>query len=272
MKETKPKLDPAIAAGRTFMKSPDWESPSPSDQELKKPQPPLFHSPKNEKTLALPRDFSKLNLQANLAQLLNDRKSRRIYSQDKLSIDELAFLLYAAQGVKGRRGKAYASLRTVPSGGARHGFELYLDVRLVEGLEPGLYHYLAQDHSLEYVGPAREDQRLASLSGQTWACQAGVIFYLSAVAYRFEWRYHSFAHRIALIDLGHIGQSLYLAAEALNLGTCGIGAYDQAICDSLFNLDGEEEFIVYAQPVGKVSEQGNSEESIFYGFVQEEGL
>ncbi len=34
------------------------------------------------------------------------------------------------------RSRAYATLRTVPSGGARHAFETYLVVRYVEGLRP----------------------------------------------------------------------------------------------------------------------------------------
>jgi SagB-type dehydrogenase family enzyme len=55
-----------------------------------------------------------------------------------------------------------------------------------------------------------------------------------------------------LLDAGHVCQNLYLAVEALGLGTCAIGAYDQAAMDTLLELDGEDEYVIYLAPVGKV--------------------
>jgi len=52
--------------------------------------------------------------------------------------------------------------------------------------------------------------------------------------------------------VGHIGQNLYLACEALGLGTCTIGAYDQQAMDALLGLDGDTEFVVYLAPVGRL--------------------
>ena len=57
-------------------------------------------------------------------------------------------------------------------------------------------------------------------------------------------------HRMIMADMGHVGENLYLGCAALGLGTCGIGAYDQKLCDSTFQLDGEEEFTLYTQTVG----------------------
>jgi len=42
-----------------------------------------------------------------------------------------------------------------------------------------------------------------------------------------EWRYGLSAHRVILIDAGHLCQNLYLLCEAVDAGTCAIGAYDQ---------------------------------------------
>jgi SagB-type dehydrogenase family enzyme len=67
-----------------------------------------------------------------------------------------------------------------------------------------------------------------------------------------EWRYHIDSHKVIAIDAGHVGQNLYLACEALGCGTCAIGAYDQEYFDELLELDGEEEFVIYAAPVGRV--------------------
>ena len=54
------------------------------------------------------------------------------------------------------------------------------------------------------------------------------------------------------MNAGHICQNLYLACEALGLGTCTIGAYDQQAADALLGLDGHNEFVVYLAPVGRV--------------------
>ncbi len=269
----KKEIKDLINIGRDFMKCPVWSETLNSDQDLRLPQPELYHEAKDKsEAIKLPLDFEELNLKGNLLELLHLRKSRRVYSDEALSLPELSFLLWSCQGIKSRRGQKYATLRTVPSGGARHGFECYVDIVRVEGLEPGIYHYLAGSHALEFRGRQSADERLSGLAGQKWACRAAAIFYFSAVPYRFEWRYSIYAHRVALIDLGHVGENLYLAAEALKLGTCGIGAFEQNVCDRVLKLDGENEFTVYIHPIGRVKDRAASEESTFYSFVIEEGL
>ena len=80
------------------------------------------------------------------------------------------------------------------------------------------------------------------------------------------------AHRIALVDLGHVGENIYLASTSIDLGTCGIGACVTTICDEMFELDGENEFIIYSQTVGKVDRKDFLKEKSFYEFVEKEGL
>lgn len=247
-----------------------------SDQELKKPQPPLVKEPMmpRDYRTKLTLDFSSLNLKNDLISLIRDRKSHRIYTQETMTLEELSFLLWATQGVKGLRGKSYATLRTVPCGGARHEFETYLVVRNIQGLEPGAYHYLPLEHSVEFLHPIENiDQIISdSLSGQVWAAKANVVFYYSMVSYRAEWRYGIYAHRIALVDAGHVGQNLYLACTGLGLGCCAIGAFSHELSNKIFGLDGEEEYIVYTFPVGTIREKDKNAEMAFYQFVVDEDL
>ena len=247
-----------------------------SDQERKLPQPPLVKAPVTPESshIALPKDFESLSMKNNLLDLIRDRRSARIYTQEEMNLTQLSFLLWATQGVKGLRGRAYATLRTVPCGGARHEFETYLLVRKVTGLKSGAYHYLPMEHKLEYLGPTQNlDSTITeSLCGQSWAAKANVVFYWSMVPYRAEWRYGVFAHRIAMVDIGHVGQALYTACTGLGLGCCGIGAFQDELCTSIFGLDGEEEYIVYSAPVGTVREKDKAAEQAFYKFVEDEGL
>ena len=267
-----------IQKGREFTKGYQENDPYlndyESDQDLHKPQPPLVKPAMAEEKIDLTRDLSGLELQHDLVALIRDRRSARVYTDETVTMAQLSFLLWATQGIKAIRGKSYATLRTVPCGGARHEFETYLLIRRVEGLKPGAYHYLPLEHALEFLHPVDEMEHpiTESLSGQKWAEKASVVFYWSMVPYRAEWRYGIYAHRVTMIDLGHVGQNLYLACTGAGLGTCTLGAFSHEICNELFRLDGEEEYVVYAAPVGTVRESDRDAEQAFYRFVEEEGL
>lgn len=227
-----------------------------SDQAKGLPFPPLQKEiPEGaSKPINLPDPDPGVVVKPEFYQLLKDRESRRQYTEESFSLAELSFLLYATQGVKEVVGDGYATLRPVPSAGARHPFETTLAVNRVETLTPGLYRYLPLDHQLTFLEAS--DQLLGLLAeanlGQRFVGQSAVVFIWSCIPYRAEWRYMSHAHKHMLIDVGHICQNLYLAAEALGAGTCAIGAYDQAAMDTLLELDGVDEYVVYLAPVGKI--------------------
>lgn len=275
MEWTKEQLEAARRESRLYLKQTSHPEPEGyrSDQQKMLPQPPLVKATMGGPVTALPRDFSALGLRDNLFDLLTRRVSSRVYTEEKITLTQLSFLLWATQGVKGVRGRKYATLRTVPCGGARHPFETYLLVKDVEGLQPGKYHYLPMEHAVEFLGAVEglENVMDATMVGQHWTKKSGVIFYWSFVPYRTEWRYGVLSHHMSLIDVGHVGENLYLAATAAGLGTCGIGAYDQDLCDKLFGLDGEDEFTVYTETVGTVRPEDAGEEKAFYSFVDEAG-
>ena len=81
---------------------------------------------------------------------------------------------------------------------------------------------------------------------------AAAVLFWTCLPYRSEWRYGRDAAKLCLLDAGHVCQNLYLAAEAIGCGVCGIGAYDQEAIDKLLGIDGSDEFVVYYSPVGKV--------------------
>ena len=174
-----------IAKGRAFthgyIENDPYEEDFQSDQELKRPQPPLCKAPMRPESarIALPRDFEALERKNDLISLIRDRRSARIYTGERMSLLQLSFLLWATQGIKKLRGKKYATLRTVPCGGARHEFETYLMVQNVEGLVPGAYHYLPMEHALELLRPMDDPRDAISeaLCGQSWATKANVVFF-----------------------------------------------------------------------------------------------
>jgi SagB-type dehydrogenase family enzyme len=191
--------------------------------------------------------------EVTVEQALARRESHRQFRDEPLTVDELAFLLWSAQGVRARRGDR-AVLRTTPSAGARHAFETWLLVLRVEGLAPGLYRYLSLSHELAFlreVPDAREAISDATL-GQDFIGEAAAVLIVTALPARMEWRYGDAAYKVIALDAGHLMQNLYLACECVDAGTCAIAAYHQERLDALLGVDGDEEFAVYLAPVGKV--------------------
>ncbi len=180
------------------------------------------------------------------------RQSRRRFKSDHLSLIKLSFLLWSTQGIK-RELAPGTALRTVPSAGCRHAFETYLLVTRVEGLDIGVYRYLPQEHALvmEYADADLVEKITPATLGQAFIASAPVTFVWTALPYRAEWRYTTSAHRVILMDAGHVCQNLYLAVEAIGCGTCAVAAYHQELMDELVKVDGKDEFTVYMAPVGK---------------------
>lgn len=183
---------------------------------------------------------------------IKNRESRRSYTDEPLSLDELSFLLWSVQGVRYVSGGH--AFRNVPSAGCRHALETYLAVFNVEDMEPGLYRYLPLSHELimEFKDRNLKEKIIKASFGQLFAGESAVTFIWTTIPYRMEWRYGLDSHKVIAMDAGHVGQNLYLACEAIGAGTCAIGAYNQEYFDELLRLEGEDEFVIYSAPVGKV--------------------
>ena len=227
-----------------------------TDQSRGIPPPPLEKPfDPSSRRISLPgrEEFRRAVVGGDLFSAIAGRESRRSFSGAPLSLAELAFLLWSTQGVRSIPAPGI-SLRTVPSAGSRHSFETYLFVRNVTGIEKGLYRYLPLEHELLFIGEVEGmESRLVKASfGQGFVGSAAVVLAWATIPYRMEYRYGRSAHRVILMDAGHVCQNLYLACEGINAGTCAVAAYDQEEMDRLTGLDGEDEFVVYLAPVGKI--------------------
>lgn len=192
-----------------------------------------------------PRGYQGLSLE----EAIEARRSVRSYSGEVLSTEELSRLLHAAQGVTAQT----RGFRAAPSAGALYPIELYAVVHDVADLESGIYHYAVREHELELVeaGDFRAAVTGAGLL-QSFLGQADVCFILSAVFQRTRWRYRERTYRYVMLEAGHIGQNLYLAATSMGLGACAVGAFLDGEFNDLLDLDGKEEAVLYVISVGTV--------------------
>jgi SagB-type dehydrogenase family enzyme len=225
-----------------------------TDQSMGIPPPPLEKPLRGDQTvvkLVQPGEWETIP-RCDLERAIGNRRSRRDFRPRPLSLEELSFLLWASQGVS-RVGRGHA-LRTVPSAGARHALETYVCALNVETLAAGAYRYLPVEHglALEFTDGEIARKLVPAAFGQEFAGRAAAVFVWSAVPYRMEWRYGPASAKVIAVDAGHACQNLYLACEAIAAGTCAVAAYDQEAMDLLLRLDGEDEFVVYLAPVGKV--------------------
>ncbi len=239
--------------GRAFMEKTKYKYLNRSDQVKGLPQPPLSLPPVEDKNVhRLPDPGEAPRRAVDLWDAINNRVSVRAYSEEQLSLEELSYLLWCTQGVKEATART-ATLRTVPSAGARHCFETYVLVNRVEGLKRGLYRFLATEHSLQEVDtdPGTAERVTRACFNQRFVMQSAATFIWTAVAYRMMWRYGERGYRYMHLDAGHACQNLYLAAEAIGCGVCAIAAFhDDALNEALL-IDGVEQFAVYVGVLGK---------------------
>ena len=230
-----------------------------SDQRKGLPMPPIEKPyPADAELIDLvPHEQIRLG-DMSLLTAIDQRRSRRRFTDEYLSNEELSYLLWSTQGISKIFRRPDSSIayhfRTVPSGGARHPFETYLAINRVEGLQPGIYRYLPIEHKLLFLKSVDNlpEKITDACQGQKFVGQAAAVFFWAAIPYRMEWRYNVTGYKDILIECGHVCQNLYLTAESIGAGACAIAAYHQERADQLIGVDGKDEFTVYASPVGKV--------------------
>lgn len=215
--------------------------------------PPQMPAEAGAQLIALPEPDLLADQNINFLELVEVRATARRYSDRTLTLKELSYLLWCTQGVK-MVSPHGVTMRNVPSAGARHAFETYLFIQNVEGLNAGLYRFLALEHALLPVDltPKIAPVIQEAFYGRPMIERCAVLFIWTAVAQRMVYAYGPRAYRYLHLDAGHVCQNLYLAAHTVQCGTCAIGHYDDEKTNAALGLDGTEQFTIYAASVGKL--------------------
>jgi SagB-type dehydrogenase family enzyme len=184
---------------------------------------------------------------------IGQRRSQREFSPRAITFAELSQLLWATQGITARA-LGY-DFRAVPSAGALYPIETYVAVNRVNKLTPGLYHFDIKKNQLILLKEGNFGGDLCNAGlGQEMLEEASCIFVWTATVERSKWKYRERAYRYIYMDAGHIGQNLYLAATALDLGCCTVGAFYDEEVDRVIGIDGRDEISVYLGAVGRIRE------------------
>ena len=159
---------------------------------------------------------------ADLNDMLQKRRSVRSFQSTELSLNQIAQLLWAAQGIT----TPNRGFRTSPSAGALYPLEIYV-VK-----SDGVWHYHPHQHAIELL--IKKDLRRA-LSNTAWGQspvkQAPVDIVITGIYKRVTAKYGDRGIRYTHIEVGHAAQNLLLEATALGLGAVPIGAFHDVAID-----------------------------------------
>lgn len=188
--------------------------------------------------------------------VLLDRRTWRKFSTDPVRMDEIATLLHLTSGVQRvehAAGLGPVHLKTSPSAGARQPLETYVLAVTVEGLAPGLYHYLPDAHALELIKTGATPRTIARyVPDQPWYEPASALVMLTAVFARTQWRYpFARAYRSVLLEAGHVCQTFCLVATWLGLAPFCTGRFADTVVERDMKIDGITESFVYGAGVGR---------------------
>lgn len=186
----------------------------------------------------------------DLDRLLRTRETHRLFDTTRpLPLALAAQLLRRGFGVYGEAplgGGLVALRKGAPSGGGMHPSEACVLAIDVDGLRPGWYHYRGDQHRLAPIrlldaGEARE-RVVQYTAGQRYFASAPLCIALVLRYPRHHWKYpqHAKALRVMLLEAGHLGQSVYLAATAAGLGAFFTAAINETELDADLGLDGVE--------------------------------
>lgn len=179
--------------------------------------------------------------------LLDARTTCRNFDTDAmLGRDAFARLLERVFGARARVDAApgfEVLKKTSPSGGALHPTEAWVIVQRVEGVSAGLYHYRPAEHALEalpWEGDAAALRAVAraAVAGQDYFADAHAMVVLAPRFGRNFWKYrhHAKAYRVLVLDVGHLSQTLQLAATEQGLGAFVTAAINEVGIEQAFGL------------------------------------
>jgi SagB-type dehydrogenase family enzyme len=175
-----------------------------------------------------------------LLEVLAARRSTRTYGDRELTAEEVAYLLWAAQGITSARG-----YRTAPSAGALYPMFLYYADDLA------LWRYEPKRGGLAKVaeGDVRRDLARAGLDQAPLKRAPGIIIVVAKPSISAA-KYGGRAERYCMLEAGHVAQNILLTAEALGLGACPMGAFRDAEVLDVLGL-GDNYLPLYLIPVGE---------------------
>jgi SagB-type dehydrogenase family enzyme len=163
----------------------------------------------------------------NYSEALFQRRSRRNFVKESLSKDHVGALVDSIC----TEDSAYST----ESAGYSQSLSIGLLAGDVEGMEPGFYLLDTTKASLGLVTSGDFIESMAHIClDQQWLANAAMHFLFLTNLELMDRTRGARGYRYAMLSAGRMGQRLYMAATAMGMGCCGIGAlYDGEAAERL---------------------------------------
>jgi SagB-type dehydrogenase family enzyme len=173
-------------------------------------------------------------------EVIAKRRSRRRFARRALSLEDLSFVLAQMQQPAGLLSSAVRIDVVTPA---------------VHGLEPGAWRYDAAAHALrlrlQHGDALRRRARAAALDQDVIGDAAAVlVLSIDRATFAADASGPARGYRHALIEAGLVGERVYLAAGALGLATCAVGAFYDDEAAALVGIDPAHEWVIHFAALG----------------------
>ena len=186
---------------------------------------------------------------AQVFDVMQSRRTNRFGLPKPIALQQISNCLKSGLGITAfvKTKASVLPLKMTPSGGARNPYEAFVLAKNVDGLAPGIYHYVAIDHTLAVVNSGIDLPFSELLAGQDWADTMPALVILVATFERTGWKYQNpNAYRVVLIEAGHIAQNMMLAGTCHGLTVCPTAALTDTKLKTLLGLKAPTHAPIYA--------------------------
>lgn len=172
------------------------------------------------------------------------RRTSRQFSGEPVDLSVLSTLLYYSFGAvhtEDLMTSLHVGLRkTSPSAGGLHPTEVFVVVFNVNGLKAGIYHYNVQNNALGCLATrlTQEELKCAFYDQPFMMGNAFGFFLASRLDLVWKKYPHSRSYRDALIELGHVSQTVLLTATALKMKNWLTGLFHDRTISNYLDING----------------------------------
>ncbi|MFC1587817.1 SagB/ThcOx family dehydrogenase [Planctomycetota bacterium] len=174
----------------------------------------------------------------SLEKAIANRRSRRVFGKNHITVGQLSNLLWSGQGL------THGRFRAAPSAGALYPMDLWVVIK------DKFYQYIPKEHAIKLKSDSIKLKELhAAALEQDMVLNASVNLFISSVFERCSLKYRDRAPRYCMMEAGCIAENIHLQVEALNLATVIIGAFNDDKVKQVLGLrDSQRPMIL--MPVG----------------------
>jgi len=214
-------------------------------------EPRPFKSYTTADSIELPREFEPFTLPIlDAIAAPGPRQSSATPSRDILA--RICLLSNGILKTGGHGTGRVIEYRAAGGTGARYHVELYLVTGDLPGLDAGVYHYDAKDHTLRVL--RRGDYRAAlaeATAGEPSVANAPAVLISTSTFWRNAWRYKARAYRHVLWDTGTTVSNILAVAAASEVSTKVVMGFVEDEVNGLLGVDGERESTICLIPLGQ---------------------